>query len=265
MSPSSLPTPAPGEHSGALFLRRLLLALALLTVAAMAEKFVGLSAPMPTAEAPSALNLKGYRVSVLAAGESRRGRELSHGILRRFRLASLSGEPPLTLTLLPVRSRTGTERTLAAEDVKGLKMEQVVAMVPSFALKEQRIVSMPLAKPQGTATKADELALGRGSADPAGSTTRLQTCLTPSGVAGVSVDTLAVANQIPAKPGDPPPRLRRLLQLAGLTQARHECLAVQLERERPGAGSAGRRGSVDGRGQLQAGWKDLRKVLVQAQ
>lgn len=255
MSSSSLPTPAPGDQRTGLPLRRLLLGLALLTVAAMAEKVLGLSAPMPTAQAPSALNLKGYRTSALPGAEPRRGRELSHGTLRRFRLAPTSGAPPLTLTLLPVRSRTGTERTWAAEDVKGLSLEQVVAMVPSFALKEQQIVSVPFANVHDTATKADELALGRGPADPAGSTTRLQTCLTPSGVAGVSANTLAVARQRPSHSGDPPAWLRRLAILAGFEQTRHECLAVQLEQQASGSGAAGRR-------RLETGWKNLRGVLV---
>ena len=47
---------------------------------------VGLSAPMPTIEAPSTLRLAGYRVSALQGDPLRQGRELSHGALRLFRL-----------------------------------------------------------------------------------------------------------------------------------------------------------------------------------
>ena len=64
---------------------------------------VGLSAPMPTMEAPASLRLAGYRVSAMEGEPPRQGRELSHGALRRFRLEPLSGGAPLVLSLLPAQ------------------------------------------------------------------------------------------------------------------------------------------------------------------
>ena len=98
-----------GEAQRPAALRSWLLGLAVLALAATAERVVGLSAPMPTMKAPSSLRLAGYRVSALQGEPPRQGRELSHGALRRFQLEPLSGGPPLVLSVLPVRSRTGTE------------------------------------------------------------------------------------------------------------------------------------------------------------
>jgi hypothetical protein len=106
---SSMPHAEGDRKRGGLSLRPWLLGLALLAQAATAERVVGLSAPMPTMEAPSTLRLAGYRVGALEGEPPRQGRELSHGELRRFRLEPLSGGPPLVLSVLPVRSRTGTE------------------------------------------------------------------------------------------------------------------------------------------------------------
>jgi hypothetical protein len=131
---------------------------------------------MPKLEAPTSLELGGYRISALPTAAPRRGRDLSLGTMRQFRLVSDAGEPQLTLTLLPVRSRTGTkssESTLGGTD---LSIEAVGTLVPGFAMQEQRIVLQPVAQSGGSAPRSDQLALGRGAADPAGSTTRLQTC-----------------------------------------------------------------------------------------
>ncbi|MFN9531441.1 MAG: hypothetical protein ACK575_08350 [Cyanobacteriota bacterium] len=254
---SSGPTPAPdpGERR----LRRVIVALALLAVAATIEKAVGLSAPMPAAVAPSSLRLAGYRISGLpSALPPRRGRELSHGSERRFRLVPLSGEPELTLTLLPVRTRTATDLSAETMGGKGLSLDTVAARVPGFALKEKRIVSVQVAPGGGSPPRNDQLALGRAGADRAGSTTRLQTCLTPSGVAAVNATSLAGEGQAPPRLGDPPPLMRRLQRLAGLSQTRHECLAVQLQTSPSPAGGA----AADSQRRLQRTWQELRGLLA---
>ena len=178
MKSSSVPPTEGDGKRGGLPLRPWLLGLALLALAATAERVVGLSAPMPTREAPSTLRLAGYRVSALEGEPPRQGRELSHGELRRFQLSPLSGGPPVVLSLLPVRSRTGTELSEPSKERKGLNLVAVAAEVPSFALSDRRLLSLP--RPNGLAagTMPDQIALGRGPKDPAGAITRLQTCLT---------------------------------------------------------------------------------------
>ena len=265
MSNSSPPSPTQHHERGGLPLRRLLAGLALLSLVAAVEKVVGLSAPMPAAEARSSLALDGYSISALPAKGPRRGREISHGTRRQFRLVPRSGEPELTLTLLPVRSRTGTDLSAETLGGKGLSLETVASEVPGFTLKEMRILSLPVAKGVGSVPRSDQIALGRGPKDPAGSTTRLQTCLTPTGLAAVKATTLAGESKAPGKPGEPSPMLSRLLRVTGLQHTRYECLAVQVESGASGAGQGGS-GSGSGNGdrqrQLQTVWNDLRGALV---
>jgi hypothetical protein len=255
------PSPTQDDRRDGLPLRRLLLGLALLTLVASTEKVLGLSAPMPKIEAPSSLRLGGYRISALPIAAPQRGRDLSLGTMRQFRLVPDSGEPQLTLTLLPVGSRAGTtsgELTLGGKD---LSIEVVGSEVTVFALKDQRIVSLTVANAVGSATRTDQLALGRGPADPAGSTSRLQACITRSGMAAVTATTLAREPVAIGKPGEPAPLQRRIQRILGLQPNRHECLAVQLESS-ASAGGKGGKGSLDRQRQLETVWKDLRQVLV---
>ena len=253
------PSATQKQNPSGLPLRRLLAGLVLLTLVATAEKMLGLSAPMPEAEAPSSLRMAGYRISALPTAAPRWGRDISLGTTRQFRLIPLSGEPMLTLTLLPVRSRTGTKLSETTLGGKALGMEAVETLVPGFAMQEQHLVYQPVAKPEGSTPQADQLALGRGAVDPAGSTTRLQTCLTSSGFAafnGYLLRPILAAGMTENRWSAP-----RLLRLAGLQQARYECLAVQLESS-ASAGGTGGKGSVDRQQQLETVWKDLRGVLV---
>ena len=204
---------------------------------------------MPTMEAPSTLRLAGYRVGALEGEPPRQGRELSHGELRRFRLEPLSGGPPLVLSVLPVRSRTGTELSEPSKERKGLNMVAVGAEVASFALNDRCLLSLP--RPNGLAagTMPDQIALGRGPKDPAGAIMRLQTCLTPSGHAGLSASTL-VGQSEGQEQGGSSALYRRLLRLAGILPAPHECLAVQLA------------GVTPGETPLLPAWQDVKRVLV---
>jgi len=241
---------AAAQGQGSLPLRRLLKGLALLTLVATAVKAVGLSASMPTAEAPSSLTLAGYRISALPSDAPRHGRNISLGTRRQFRLVPLSGEPALTLSLLPVRSRMGRD----------LNMEAIGDVTPSLALKDKRIVYQEVAGAAKPAQQADTIYLGRGPKDAAGTTTRLQTCLTPSGLAAVEAHMLD--GELKASGKAVVPRLD-LLRVIGLQQARYECLAVQLESGASAGGKGGSgSGSADRQRQLETVWRNLRGVLV---
>ncbi len=259
MSSSSQPSANQKRDHDAFPLRHLLAGLALLTVMVIIEKVVGPSAPMPTDEAPASFRMAGYRISTLPSSAPRRGRDLSFGTMRQFRLLPLSGEPPYTLTLLPVRSRTGTKLSTTTLGGKALGMEELGTLVPGFALQKQRMAFQPLAKAGGSAPRADQLALGRGAADPAGSTTRLQTCLTRSGVAAFNGDLLRI--NLATGMTENRWSTSRLLRVLGLQQPRYECLAVQLESGASGGGK-GETGSADRQRQLETVWKELRGVLV---
>ena len=237
--------------------RRLLQGMGLLTVVALVGKMVSLAAPMPIAEAPTALRLSGYGIQGLKAGaQPRQGRELSHGTQRVFRLVPRSGEPPLTLRLMPVRSRRGSEISEQTDPNQGLNMGAVAALVPSFALKDRRILSMGLPQPMGLKPKGDQIALGRAPDDPPGSITRLQTCLSPTGVAGLDATILVPESHKLERMAEPGWR-RHLRRMAGLSDLRYECLAVQIESEKASGGG----GTLDRRKPLEKAWQDLREVL----
>lgn len=250
--------PRPPIDREARFLRRLLSVLALLTLAATIDKALGLMAPTPTVEAPTRLSLPGYEVVPLPSAPPRQGRELSHGTQRRFRLRPRSGASELTLTLLPVRSRTGTDLSEETFGGKGLSLDTVASVVPTFQSKEPRIVTLPiapLAGPAGSASSTDQVRLARGSNDPAGATTRLQTCLTDSGQAAVKATTLASHNSSRQRSGTSR-LMERLPRLAGLTQTRHECLAIQIETV-PGA----EHGAKEPQVRLERAWREVRQAL----
>jgi hypothetical protein len=262
MSSSSQPSVTHQLDPGGLPLRRLLAGLALLTLVATGVKVLGLSAPMPSAEPPSSFRMAGYRISALPSSAPRWGRDLSFGTMRQFRLLPLSGEPPLTLTLLPMSSRTGTKLSVTTLGGKDLGMEAVATLVPGFAMQDQRIVVQPVAKAGGSLPQPDQLALGRGAADPVGSTTRLQTCLTRSGLAAFNGYLLRI--NLATGMTENRWATSRLLRVLGLQQARYECLAVQLESGSPGGGKGGS-GSGDRQRQLEPVWTELRGVLVKGE
>jgi hypothetical protein len=240
-------------------LRRQLQLLGLLTGVALVGKGVSLSAPMPMAEAPTDLQLPGYDIQGPKAGaQPRRGRELSQGTQRVFRLVPRSGDLPLTLRLMPVRSRRGSEVSEETDLSNGLNMEAVGAREPTFSLKDMRILSMGPAQPTGLRPIGDQLALGRAPEDPPGSITRLQTCLSPTGLAGLYGSVLVPENLNLERAAEPGWR-RHLRRMAGLSEPRYECLAVQLESEE--GKSEG--GAVDRRKPLERAWKDLRGTLAE--
>ena len=192
--------------------RPLLLVLAGLTAGAAFLKAVSLAAPLPERQAPTSLNLPGYRVVPLDTSPGRRGRNLSHGPIRRFQLQPTGGAPALRLLLVPVRGRTSADVQLA----------KFPAVVPELALSQRQL-------------SGEELAFGRGAADPPVAITRLQTCVTPGGRSGVTEQTLG--SQLNLERGAalfPSPLITKLKRLFGLLpNTRWECLAVQLQSPSP--------------------------------
>jgi hypothetical protein len=192
--------------------RPLLLVLAGLTAGAALLKAVSLAAPLPERQAPTSLHLPGYRVVPLGTSPGRGGRNLSHGPIRRFQLQPTGGAPALRLLLVPVRGRT-------SEDVQLAKFP---AVVPELALSQRQL-------------SGEELAFGRGAADPPGAITRLQTCVTPGGSSGVTEQTL-IRHLNLERDAEllPSPLITKVKRLIGLIpNSRWECLAVQLQSPTP--------------------------------
>ena len=192
--------------------RPLLLVLAGLTAGAALLKAVSLAAPLPERQAPTSLNLPGYRVVPLGTSPGRRGRNLSHGPIRRFQLQPTGGAPALRLLLVPVRGRTSADVQLA----------KFPTVVPELALSQRRL-------------SGEELAFGRGPADPPGAITRLQTCVTPGGSSGVTEQTLIRQLNLERDAELlPSPLITKVKRLIGLIpNSRWECLAVQLQSPTP--------------------------------
>jgi hypothetical protein len=190
----------------------LLLVLAGLTAGAALLKAVSLAAPLPERQAPTSLNLPGYRVVPLGTSPGQGGRNLSHGPIRLFQLQPTGGAPALRLLLVPVRGRTSADVQLA----------KFPAVVPELALSQRQL-------------SGEELAFGRGAADPPGAITRLQTCVTPGGSSGVTEQTFV--RQLNLERGAellPSPLITKVKRLIGLIpNSRWECLAVQLQSPRP--------------------------------
>jgi len=192
--------------------RPLLLVLAGLTAGAALLKAVSLAAPLPERQAPTSLHLPGYRVVPLSTSPGRGGRNLSHGPIRRFQLQPTGGAPALKLLLVPVRGRTSADVQLA----------KFPAVVPELALSQRQL-------------NGEELAFGRGAADPPGAITRLQTCVTPGGSSGVTEQTL-IRHLNLERDAEllPSPLITKVKRLIGLIpNSRWECLAVQLQSPRP--------------------------------
>jgi hypothetical protein len=227
-------------------LRLLLLLLAGLTAGATVLKPLTLAAPLPTLRIPTPLRAPGYRVFPLDSSGARRGRDLSSGAMRRFRLEPIGGGTALRLTLLPVQARLSDDMQLA----------RFSALQPELALQERRLSVADPADDQA-APPAEQLAIGRGKGDPAGAITRLQTCITPGGRSGVTMKTLGrQLNLERAAEAAAAPVLTRLQRLSGVVaNSRWECLAVQLQHPV----------GVDTDEQLLSAWAAVRPVLLAGQ
>jgi hypothetical protein len=206
--------------------RPLLLVLAGLTAGATLLKAVSLAAPLPERQAPTSLNLPGYRVVPLGTSPGRRGRDLSHGPIRRFQLQPTGGSPALRLLLVPVRGRN-------------LQMAKFPTVVLELALFQRQLAG-------------EELAFGRGAADPPGAITRLQTWVTPGGRSGVTEQTLGRQLKLERDAELlPSPLITKAKRVIGLIPyLRLECLAVQLQTPSPSEPQ-----------QLEPVWKVVRSAL----
>lgn len=204
--------------------RPLLLVLAGLTTGAALLKAISLAAPLPETQAPTSINLPGYRVDPLGSSPGRRGRDLSHGPIRRFQVQPSGSAPALRLLLVPVRGRT----------IEDLQLAKFPTVVPELALSQRRLSGLDQANPQAPPPD-EQLAFGRGAADPPKTITRLQTCVTPGGSSGVTERTLG--RQLHReRHGEllPNPLITKTKRLLGLmANSRWQCLAVQLQTPKP--------------------------------
>ncbi len=202
-------------------LRAVLLSLLILSLAVTLQKLVAFGAPMPELKAPVSLRVPGFRATSLMTLPAKPGKDISRGQGRRFRLDS-TGQPPVLLTLLPVRGRK--ELTLS--------MFSVPALEPSFVLKQARLQRFPRSS-NVDKRPPEELLFGHGSSTQGQSldVLRLQTCLARSGAAVVSAEPLRyelerlLRNQLKQAP------LQAILTryLGPQANNNRECLALQLE------------------------------------
>lgn len=225
-------------------LRFLLLSLLLLSAAVTLQKLVAHRAPMPEREAPSSLQLAGFRVTSLTGLPAKPGRDISRGPGQRFRLASNSN-PAIHLTLLPVRARRQAMLSLVS----------VAALEPSFVLKKTRLQRIPRLS-KADKRPPEELLFGQGRS-PQGQSLdvlRLQTCLASSGAAVVSAPTLHYESERLLRKELKQAPLQAFLSryLGPQTNNNRECLALQLETD---SGPAAER-------LLLLAWTPLREQLA---
>ena len=192
--------------------------------------------PWPRWMVPNQLVVPGYEVSAPVDQAAAQTPSFSHGPVRRFVLRGKGEGTSFVLTLVAVRGRELGDlremvfgRSDASADGSTDLREPLV---------ERRLMRLRLGAAAGAEASeqpARELALGRGPADAAGSTTRWQTCLTASGGAAASDDLLRglVEKQMAAELWQNPLR-KWLAHLAGEPLSGWECLLVQLRSETAG-------------------------------
>lgn len=202
-------------------LRFLLLIAILLTALTILQSVVGLSAPLPDRQAPTDLDLADFDVTSIASSPQGTGRDFSHGTIQRFRLQPEAGGLPLVLTLMPVRSRND----------EALQMALLSEIEPGFTLRSRRLVTVGAGNRDAPARLTDEVALGVGPKSLPQAVSRLQTCVTPTGVAAVT--SRSIHQELKANRESALARAGFQTQAArflGLRPNSHwECLAVQLE------------------------------------
>jgi hypothetical protein len=194
--------------------------------------------PWPRWMVPNQLVVPGYEVSAPVDQAAAQTRSFSHGPVRRFVLRAKDEGPSFVLTLVAVRGR---ELADLLEMVFGRSDATADASADlREPLEERRLMRLGSADAAGKGAKASEqpgreLALGRGPADAAGSTTRWQTCLTASGGAAASDVLLTglVEKQMAAELWQNSLR-KWLAHLAGEHSSGWECLLVQIRSEKEG-------------------------------
>ena len=198
--------------------------------------------PWPRWMVPNQLVVPGYEVSAPVDQAAAQTRSFSHGPVRRFVLRAKGQGPSFVLTLVAVRGRELgdlREMVFGRSDASADPSADASTDLTE-PLEERRLMRLGSAAAAAAAAEASEqpgreLALGRGPADAAGSTTRWQTCLTASGGAAASDDLLGglVEKQMAAELWQNP--LRKWLDhLAGEPSSGWECLLVQLRSETAG-------------------------------
>lgn len=198
--------------------------------------------PWPRWMVPNQLVVPGYEVSAPVDQAAAQTRSFSHGPVRRFVLRAKGEGPSFVLTLVAVRGR---ELADLREMVFGRSDATADATADASVdlrepLEERRLMRLASGAAAGQGAEGSEqpgreLALGRGPADAAGSTTRWQTCLTASGGAAANEMLLKglVEKQMAAELWQNPLR-KWLAHLAGEPSSGWECLLVQLRSAKEG-------------------------------
>jgi len=192
--------------------------------------------PWPRWTVPTQLVVPGYGVSAPVDQAAHQTRNFSHGPVRRFVLRGKGEGTSFVLTLVAVRGRElGDLREMVFGRSDASADGSTDLREPLVERRLMRLRSGAAAGAEASEQPARELALGRGPADAAGSTTRWQTCLTASGGAAASDDLLSglVEKQMAAELWQNPFR-KWLAHLAGEPLSGWECLLVQLRSETAG-------------------------------
>lgn len=192
--------------------------------------------PWPRWTVPTQLVVPGYEVSAPVDQGADQTRNFSHGPVRRLVLRAKGEGPSFVLTLVAVRGRElGDLREMVFGRSDASADGSTDLREPLVERRLMRLRSAAGAGAEAREQPARELALGRGPADAAGSTTRCQTCLTASGGAAASDDLLSglVEQQMAAELWQNPLR-KWLAHLAGEPLSGWECLLVQLRSETAG-------------------------------
>lgn len=198
--------------------RSALAVLAVITAGLTLQQIVFLETPLPQEGTPSNPQIVGYRLEQISERTGSRSRNFSHNTIRQWRMIPDTGEPALILSLVSVRARKPHD----------FQMASFLRIDSDFSLQQRRLHNDP-AKGPSTAN-AEEYAFGRGKNDRPGTTTRLQSCITPGGSAGVTSRFLTTQlNQQQRSKFRQDPMLSILNRVIGLSPHKSwECIAVQI-------------------------------------
>ena len=202
--------------------------------------------PWPRWMVPNQLVVPGYEVSAPVDQAAAQTRSFSHGPVRRFVLRAKGEGPSFVLTLVAVRGRELADLREMVFGRSDATADATADASPDASfdlrepLEERRLMRLASGAAAGQGAEGSEqpgreLALGRGPADAAGSTTRWQTCLTASGGAAANEMLLKglVEKQMAAELWQNPLR-KWLAHLAGEPSSGWECLLVQLRSAKEG-------------------------------
>lgn len=199
--------------------------LAAVTASLTLHKIAFLDTPLPLKTTPSKLQISGYRMKPIHERHSSRGRNLSHNMIRQWRMYPNRGGPALRLTLMPVRARQPHD----------FQMASFQWIDSDLTLQDRRLHTHPTKS--HNPTDIEEYAFGRGQYHALGTTTRFQSCITPGGSAGVTRGFLVTQIKLQQRRAfRQAPIVSIVNRITGLNpHISWECLAVQIST--PAAGN----------------------------